>query len=112
MLSKKYRLEAKNFRKTYQKGKKFRGQYGMLIIDDTNTPTPSKWGFVVSKKCGNAVKRNRMTRVLRGVAYDLNKELDLENKGLLLEFVAFSFCDDYDKLKEEFSGKLRLYMNQ
>jgi ribonuclease P protein component len=106
MLSKKYKLEAKNFRKTYQKGKKFRGEYGMLVIDNSNTSTPSKWGFVVSKKCGNAVHRNRMTRVLRAVAYDLNKELDLENKGLLLEYVAFKFCDDFNKLKEEISNHL------
>ena len=82
-------------------GKKFRGQYGMLVVVNTNSSTPSKWGFVVSKKCGNAVKRNRMTRVLRSVAYDLNTELGLENKGLLLEYVAFTFCDDFSKLKEE-----------
>lgn len=102
MLSKTNRLEAKSFRYTYQKGIKIRGLYGMLVILNNNTPTPSKFGFVVSKKIGNAVTRNRMTRMLRAISYEAIKELELENKGYSFEYIAFKFAEDYNKLKKEF----------
>lgn len=91
MLPKKYRLPAKAFRNVYSKGLKFRGQYGMLVV----APSQSlKIGFVINKKIGNAIKRHRMTRLLRVSFLELVEELKIESKAFDIEYVAFEFCGD------------------
>jgi ribonuclease P protein component len=106
MLSKKHRLEAKNFRSTYQKGKKIRGKYGMLVVQKTDN-TVSKFGFVVSKKIGKAPTRNRMTRLLRAISYSAIKDFNLEEKGYNFEYVAFEFCNDFNTLKGEYYQQIK-----
>ncbi len=104
MLPKKYRLPAKDFRNVYAKGLKFRGQYGMLVT----TPSKSlKIGFVINKKIGNAIKRHRMTRLLRVSFLELVKELNIENKLFDLEYVAFEFCDSKEIIKVEFEKQIK-----
>jgi len=106
MLSKKNRLEAKNFRSTYQKGKKIRGKYGMLIVQKTDKSV-SKFGFVVSKKIGKAPTRNRMTRLLRAISYSAIKDFNIEEKGYNFEYVAFEFCNDFNTLKDEYYSQIQ-----
>lgn len=104
MLPKKYRLPAKAFRNVYTRGLKFRGQYGMLVA----TPSQSlRIGFVINKKIGNAIKRHRMTRLLRVSFLELVKELNIENRPLDLEYVAFEFCDSKETLKVEFEKQIK-----
>ena len=104
MLPKKYRLPAKDFRNVYTKGLKFRGQYGMLVA----SPSKSlRIGFVINKKIGNAIKRHRMTRLLRVSFLELVKELDVEKKLMDLEYVAFEFCDSKDILKAELEKQIK-----
>ena len=103
MLPKKFRLPAEYFRKQYQKGKKTRGRYGMFVVSENEIANP-RFGFVVSKKIGNSVKRHRMTRLLRAISMDLVKEKSLE--GFSFQYIAIKFCDDYKTLKEEFTKQL------
>lgn len=101
MLPKKYRLPAKNFQNTYKFGKKFRGKYGVLIVAENRNSTPL-FGFVVSKKIGNAVIRHRFTRILRNISQEAIKDFNIENKGLSFQYIAFEFCNDYNEVKKEF----------
>jgi len=104
MLPKKYRLPAKTFRNVYSKGLKFRGQYGMLVA----TPSQSlRIGFVINKKIGNAIKRHRMTRLLRVSFLELVKESNIEDKSFDLEYVAFEFCDSKDILRTELEKQIK-----
>lgn len=104
MLPKEYRLSAKEFPLLYKKGFKSKGKYGMLICLAKNTSTPS-FGYVVSKKIGNSVKRHRMTRLLRAISMDFVKEKELN--FMKFQYIAFEFCDDFTILKEEFGKQLK-----
>ena len=101
MLPKKYRLQAKDFQYLYKNGKRARGKYGMLISSPNNKKVPL-FGFVVSKKIGDAVRRHRMTRLLRVISMEAVKEFKLEGNGVSFEYIAFEFCDDFNLLKDEF----------
>lgn len=109
MLPKKYKLPAKDFRSVYSRGLKFRGKYGMLIASPSSVP--SRFGFVLNKKIGNAVQRHRMTRLLRVAVMDLVKELELDNYKLNFEYVAFEFCNIKEDLvvemREQFKKALK-----
>jgi len=101
MLPKKYRLPAKEFQFLYKNGFKVRGKYGMLV-SKLNTKNSPQFGFVVSKKVGNAVARHKMTRLLRVASMEAVKEFELNEQGVSFEYIAFIFCDEYSKLKDEF----------
>ncbi len=106
MLPRKYRLPAKDFQYLYHKGFKIRGKYGMLISKENSISFPL-FGFVVSKKIGDAVRRHRMTRLLRVISMQLVKELSLENVGRSFQYIAFEFCDDFNLLKDEFQSQMK-----
>ena len=61
------RLDRKEFTTLGRLNKKFKGEYGMIAVEKSSSPT-SKFGFIVSKKIGNAVARHRMTRLLREIS--------------------------------------------
>jgi ribonuclease P protein component len=107
MLQKRYRLPAKLFSYIYEKGKKFRNEYGMLVVTPYSSEITPKFGFVVSKKIGNAPQRHRMTRLLRVIVHESVKELGLEDNGYIYEYIAFKFCNDYHTLKESFQSLLK-----
>lgn len=99
MLPRKNRLKDKYFKELYQRGKKFRGEYGMLITKKTPEIEEPQFAFVVSKKIGNAVQRHRTTRLLRELAR--GKISEVKNVSFL--YVAYIYCDEYEKLEEDFN---------
>jgi ribonuclease P protein component len=111
MLPKKYRLPPQRFDKVYRNGKKLRGKYGMFVCAENDLGNP-RFGFVVSKKVGGAVLRNRMTRLLRVVAMEMIKENHLENFNRDFQYIAFKFCNDKSLLKEDVSGQFQKLLNK
>lgn len=100
MLPKKYRLPAKEFQHLYKSGFKAKGKYGMIISLPNSCKHPL-FGFVVSKKIGNAVQRHRMTRLLRVIFMEAVKNFQLDNLSQSFSYIAFEFCNEYAVLKEE-----------
>jgi len=103
MLSKKYRLEPKNFQKIYKEGKKLRAEYGMLVVKKLDIQNP-QFAFVVSKKIGNAVQRHKMTRLLRQITSEFLQGAEKEN--LACQYIAFKYSDSYEELKREYIKQL------
>ncbi len=69
MLNKEHRInKKKEYNNIYKKGKKIPGKYMVVFIIKSEREY-SRYGFVTSKKVGNAVKRNRAKRRLRTVIY-------------------------------------------
>jgi ribonuclease P protein component len=77
----------------------------MLIAIESNVNHP-QFGFVVSKKVGNAVYRHRMTRLLRQITVDTLKKNNLENTSFQCQYVAFKYSDNYDELSKEYSKQI------
>ncbi len=63
----------KDFFHLYKKGKRFRGKYFTLIYL-SSASSVSRMAVVVSKKVGNAVKRNKIKRWIRSL-FRRNKPL-------------------------------------
>lgn len=68
-----------DFLRVQQKGRRFKGRYGVLIV----APCPhaeTRVGYTVSRKVGNAVVRNRVRRrlreIIRGHAHALCQGMD------------------------------------
>lgn len=106
MLPLKHRLNSKLFKHIYNDGKKYRGNIGMLVVKkDLKTLNP-KFGFVVSKKIGDAPTRHRMTRLLRNITMEVIKENGLEEKPFLCQYIAFKFINSYSELKAEYEQQI------
>ena len=75
----------------------------MLIIEKDNSHTEFKIGYMVSKKIGNAVQRNRMTRILREVSRKRLKDVH----GYNFLYVAFKYCNTYEILDKEFKEQVK-----
>lgn len=106
MLQKRYRLPSRLFNYIYEKGSKYRNEYGMLIAVPYSVDITPKFGFVVSKKVGDAPERHRMTRLLRVIVHELVEDLELKDNGYIYEYIAFKFCNDYSTLKKSFKKLL------
>ena len=72
---KKYEIVKKNtdFNDIINKGRFIRNKYYSIYYKDSEDEFP-KFGLAVSKKCGNAVDRNKIKRQLRNIIDD-NKKL-------------------------------------
>ena len=67
MMQKAYRLRRRSsFDVIYRRGKSFSDKYLVLLTLDGKLPQP-KVGFVVGKKVGKAVRRNKVKRRLREI---------------------------------------------
>ena len=110
MLQKEYRLKKRTaFNATYRTGVSFhRDGITMFCGKEKNTETPTKIGFVVSKKIHKrAVKRNRIKRLMRESVRLHIKENGFTTKYLSVIFTASSKCLNKD-FKEINSGITKL----
>lgn len=105
MLKKEHRLHSsRDFNTIFKHGVKSRKKYGMLIALSPKDPDSTyhpKFGFVVSRKVGNAVIRHRMSRWLRHIIIENIPYLETIFKGYKFSFIAFEMPETYEVLKEE-----------
>lgn len=71
MLAKRQRISAgQDFHNIYKAGQRIPGRY-VLVFFHPGQQDHNRVGFVVSKKVGNAVIRNRVKRRLRAILHDI-----------------------------------------
>ena len=72
MLSRENRLvSADDFRLTMRSGSKLGGSHMVIYIKRVESSTQTRFGFVVAKPVGGAVKRNLVKRRMRAIAREL-----------------------------------------
>lgn len=100
----------KEFEKVFHEGKVFKNDKVVFYVMPNNIQN-SRLGLVVSKKVGNAVRRNRAKRLLRE-AYRLNKHLLTTHVDIIV-IPRHPFSSDL-KLSDIESGfkKLLLQINE
>ena len=80
----------REFKRVYEEGKKYNNPFAVLyVMGEAGLPAHAgverinRISFVVSKKVGNAVKRNRVKRLFRE-SYRLNKEKLFRGRDMIL----------------------------
>lgn len=72
MLARANRLvTADDFRTVLRRGRRFAAPNTVVSILDTGSTTTARFGFIVTRKVGNAVNRNRVRRRMRAIAWEL-----------------------------------------
>jgi len=97
MLPKQYRLrKTTEYKQVYKAGKKFYTKYFTLIVRRSikreSLPLP-RFGFVASKKVGNAVQRNKAKRLLRAIVTDQFGELTKDFEAVFIVSVNILSAD-------------------
>ncbi len=102
MLKKRYRIsQKKDFDKIYKLGKKFKGNYGMLIGLGDEGLFNCEFGIVVGKKIGKANERNKFKRWFRYLVQGLLNEGFFEKEKLKITYVAFKKPENFENFKKE-----------
>jgi len=112
-MNKKYRLRSRrDFSFTYRKGKSVANSYLVLVYRKNSLPI-NRVGFSVSKKFGNAVKRNKIKRRLREI---VRQSLESIENGNDMIFIVRKNAQqaDFKQLQEavrNLFGRANLYKN-
>ena len=85
MLPRANRLKnTRDFDRAYKKGEHIKGRYGKFAVFRREDENPVRIGIVVTAKLGNAVVRNRVTRMVREV---FRRQLPRMNCGYDISFI-------------------------
>lgn len=99
----------KDFFHLYKEGKRFRGKYFTLIYL-SSASSVSRMAVVVSKKVGNAVKRNKIKRWMRTL-FRRNKSLLNHPMDIVIITKKEILDSSWQKLKEEYFSALKSISN-
>jgi ribonuclease P protein component len=97
--------KSSEFEEIFEKGKRLYTEYYTLVYTPNSLGFP-RFGLVVGKRCGNAVKRNRIKRVLREV-FRQNKPF-FDSLDVLILAKKNSETLGYNKAKEEITEAIRV----
>lgn len=101
MLARENRLiKADDFRSTMRLGRKIAADHLVAYVKRDETQTHTRFGFVVAKTIGGAVKRNLVKRRMREIARELLKE-NLSGFNIVVRALPGAAEIDWPNLKSE-----------
>ena len=78
----------------------------LIFVSDRSLASPPLFGFVVSKKVGNAVIRHRLSRQLRHIVREFLSSHPTELYGMKFSYVAHSYPEKFQILRKELYSQL------
>lgn len=101
MLARENRLiKAEDFRLTMKQGRKVSSEHLVIYLKRDEAAPHARFGFVVAKTVGGAVKRNLVKRRLREISRELMPELGAQ-LSVVVRALPGSAELDWNKLREE-----------
>ncbi len=97
--------KSSEFKEVFDKGKRLHTEHYTIVCAPNSLGFP-RLGLVIGKRCGNALKRNRIKRVLREV-FRQNKTL-FDSLDILIIGKKNSEVPDYIRAKEEITEAIRM----
>ena len=96
-------LKAEDFRLTMKQGRKVSSDHLVIYLKRDEAAPHARFGFVVAKSVGGAVKRNLVKRRLREVSRELMPELGPQISVVVRALPGAAELD-WNKLREEFKN--------
>ena len=93
-------LKADDFRMTMKTGRKVGSDHLVIYLKRDGALPQARFGFVVAKTVGGAVKRNLVKRRMREIARELLKEVDSQMTVVVRALPGAAELD-WNKLREE-----------
>ena len=93
-------LKAEDFRLTMKQGRKVSSDHLVIYLKRDEAAPHARFGFVVAKTVGGAVKRNLVKRRLREISRELMPELGAQ-LSVVVRALPGSAELDWNKLREE-----------
>jgi ribonuclease P protein component len=95
------------FRLVYRQGKKVVCKYSVVFIHQTGQDNGDPaFGFVASKRVGNAVQRNKAKRLLREVARQISKDLTQPDFWIVLVAKSTILNSKYSEIISDLQNNL------
>lgn len=93
-------LKAEDFRLTMKQGRKVSSEHLVIYLKRDEAAPHARFGFVVAKTVGGAVKRNLVKRRLREISRELMPELGPQS-SVVVRALPGSAELEWNKLREE-----------
>ena len=104
---KRYEMVKKHeeFNEIINSGKKVKGKYLIIFSKTKDYPKPN-FGIAITKKCGNAVLRNKLKRRIRNIV-DNNRLLFKNNKNYIIMIKGSAKVTTFQELEQDLINLLR-----
>ena len=96
-------VSADDYRVALRRGKRIALENTVVSIVGTEASNPARVGFIVTRKVGNAVKRNRVRRRMKAIAWEL-VDGGLSGRDVIIRALPGSAQAEWATLREEISG--------
>ena len=96
-------LKAEDFRLTMKQGRKVGSEHLVIYLKRDEAAPHARFGFVVAKTVGGAVKRNLVKRRLREISRELLPEIGSQSTVVVRALPGAAELD-WNKLREELKG--------
>jgi ribonuclease P protein component len=92
-----------DYRLITRKGRRSSGRFTVISVIDPSPAGVPRFGFIITRRVGGAVERNRIRRRLKAIGFGLVRE-GLPARDIVVRALPASISADWDSLRDEVSA--------